>query len=297
MMLSDVEVNEQLNEHIIIFWFTLIVGIVTFSIAWFKGFFKSFKVVYLPYVKGYEVLAAFFIFLFTEAILVPLFATGAYYLTTGENLLGYKLGTLQVAWLNAATILAGFVSIIVVYYMIPRERRDAIIQQTPGAFLSNVRVGIIGWFISFPLVMAFSQVIAIIVLLIFKQSMVDQTAVRHMKALMDHPVLFSFTTLELITIVPFTEEFLFRGLLQSWIKRRCGRATVAIVVSSFIFALFHFSFSQGVTNIELISALFMLSCFLGYLYEQQRSLWANVSLHGFFNLVSVVFIFKDNLIK
>lgn len=292
-MLTDAALYENLNEHLMAFLFMFSIGLVTFSIAWGVGFFKPFKASTLPYVSGFEVLIAFMLFVFAEAALVPLLATGLFYLYSGEMLLKGQLGPILSGWLSVFSILAGFGSVLVVYFFIPKERRRMILQQNHGTFLRDVKVGIMSWLISFPLVTAFSQVISIVVLLIFQQSLVDQSAVRHLRGLLEDPLLFSLTTLEIVTIVPFTEEFLFRGLLQSWLKRKFNHVPLAIITTSFIFAAFHFSFSQGVTNIELLSSLFMLSCFLGFLYEKQRSLWATVSLHGFFNLISVFLIFKE----
>jgi uncharacterized protein len=292
-MLDESALHEKLNEHFMAFWFTLIFGLFTFSIAWLNGFFKPFKASTLPYVTGFEVLMGFILFVLTQVVFVPFLIEGIYYLFTGEVLLERQLGSIPSGWISSLSILGGFLSVLVVYLRIPQERRQPILQQYPGKFLSNVKMGIIGWFISFPLVMAFNQIISILVLLIFKQSMVDQSAVRHLRGLLEHPFLFSLTTLEIVTLVPFTEELLFRGFLQSWLKRKLNSATIAIIFSSIVFALFHFSISQGISNIELLSALFLLSCFLGFLYEKQRSLWATVSMHAFFNLISVVMIFKE----
>jgi uncharacterized protein len=64
----------------------------------------------------------------------------------------------------------------------------------------------------------------------------------------------------------------------------------SILLASLIFAFFHFSYSQGIDNIEVITSLFVFSCFLGFVYERQQSLWASVGLHALFNAISVVLI-------
>ena len=64
------------------------------------------------------------------------------------------------------------------------------------------------------------------------------------------------------------------------------------MIASLIFAAFHFSTSQGLNNIELLVSLFVLSCFLGFLYERQESLLASMALHATFNAISILAILE-----
>jgi hypothetical protein len=90
-----------------------------------------------------------------------------------------------------------------------------------------------------------------------------------------------------IIAAPVIEELLFRGFLQNYFKRYLG-TKAAILITSLCFALFHLAPSQGLGNISLVISLFSFACFLGFVYERQKSLFASIGLHMFFNLVSSI---------
>jgi membrane protease YdiL (CAAX protease family) len=103
------------------------------------------------------------------------------------------------------------------------------------------------------------------------------------------PILTIVSVLAIVVLVPVIEELLFRGFLQSWLVSRFTPFT-SIALSSAIFTMVHFSPSQGIANAELMTGLFLLALFLGYLYQRQGSLWASIGLHCTFNAVSVTMI-------
>jgi len=94
-------------------------------------------------------------------------------------------------------------------------------------------------------------------------------------------------------IVPMIEEMLFRGYLQQGLKSVIPEKT-AIVLTALIFAFFHFSPSQSGSNITILTSLFWLACFMGYLVERTGSLWTSIGLHAAFNTVSSIFILKGS---
>ena len=118
---------------------------------------------------------------------------------------------------------------------------------------------------------------------------VDQVAVNQLKTTLNNPALLGATIAAIVLVAPFIEEVLFRGFLQTWL-RRFLKPRFAIPIVSFIFASFHFSVLQGLTNITLILSLFVLSCFLGLLYEKQKTLWSPIVLHMLFNGINVSMI-------
>lgn len=114
-----------------------------------------------------------------------------------------------------------------------------------------------------------------------------QEAVRFlMEAKKTIPTL-SFALFTIIFAAPIIEEFIFRGCAQSFLRKKF-RSTYAIVLTSILFSLFHFSTSQGLQNIPILISLFVLSIYLGFCYEKTRSLISSITLHLIFNSISAL---------
>ncbi len=156
-------------------------------------------------------------------------------------------------------------------------------------FFKTFSMGILTCFISYPFVLLIQLVVSLLSLFLWGGNQVEQVAVEHLKNTLDNSVLFPFMIFAIVVLVPFMEELLFRGFLQSLLKRYLRRGW-AIVITAFVFALVHFADSQGMGNVQLILSLFVLSCFIGFIYEREQTLWAPVALHMTFNGISVLFI-------
>ena len=152
--------------------------------------------------------------------------------------------------------------------------------------------GVLCWFFAFPLVTAFGVLMQLFVTWFFQADPKKQVAVAFVKSTMDNPPLFLVVFVMVVGFVPVVEEFLFRGCLQSWMTSKWKKRW-AIPVASCIFALFHFSWLQGVNNIEILTSLFLLSCILGYVYEKEESLFASIGLHTAFNTMTIFFMVLD----
>ncbi|MBA3816949.1 MAG: CPBP family intramembrane metalloprotease, partial [Parachlamydiaceae bacterium] len=206
-----------------------------------------------------------------------------------------KPDLLQLGWLNVLAILATAFALWIYSLILGDQTTRQIWGQGAShkkyGFISNFLIGSLTWLLAYPLVTAFGQLIAMLLSLFYQGPHTDQVAIKHLKSIMDSPWLFPITVIEIVTIVPAIEEFIFRGLLQTWLKGKLGVIS-AILITSLIFALFHFSFGQGIDNIELVLSLFILSCFLGFVRERQQSLWASIGLHSTFNAISIVFLSK-----
>ena len=148
------------------------------------------------------------------------------------------------------------------------------------------------WIWAFPTVVAGGQVLAIALFFLTGQERVEQSAVRYLKSTMSHPTLFFFTTVTIALLVPVIEEFLFRGLLQNALRRLCG-GKGAVIVTAFVFGLFHFTPGQGSGNVEIIGSLVLLSLFLGFSYERTASLWTPIGLHSAYNAMTILFLALD----
>ena len=83
-----------------------------------------------------------------------------------------------------------------------------------------------------------------------------------------------------VVIAPVVEEMLFRGLFQSMIRGLIGRAWVAIILTSVLFALLH-PWTHW-------PALFVLAMCMGYSYEKSGSLLRPIFIHSFFNAASII---------
>lgn len=77
-------------------------------------------------------------------------------------------------------------------------------------------------------------------------------------------------------LAPFTEELVFRGLLLRLLTKKHGPA-VAVLMSSLLFALFHFSQSDYVGT-------FVFGVIVAMLYLRTGSLWVPVITHSAYNL-------------
>lgn len=149
----------------------------------------------------------------------------------------------------------------------------------------DLGLGVLTWFISFPVVTILGELFDFILKLFFDLKQFEQIAVKFVKQALGSPFSLIFALFSVLVMAPIIEEFLFRGILQTYFKKRVG-ARSAILISALLFSLFHFSWNQGLGNISLIFSLFLLGLYLGFLYHRQESLWAPIGLHMSFNAIS-----------
>lgn len=153
----------------------------------------------------------------------------------------------------------------------------------------DLGLGLLAWFLSFPLVSILGEILDKI-LKSFGLDGYEQTAVKFVKAAMGSPFSIFFVLVSVLIFAPLIEEYLFRGVLQTYCRKRLGSRS-AVLISALCFALFHYAPTQGLGNIPLLLSLFLLGGYLGFLYERQGSLWAPIGLHMAFNTVSALRIF------
>lgn len=78
-----------------------------------------------------------------------------------------------------------------------------------------------------------------------------------------------------VFIGPFFEEVIFRGWLFGGLREKWGD-TPALLLSSALFALIH-------GDAPGLPALFALGMIFGWVYRRSGSLWASITVHGFWN--------------
>jgi membrane protease YdiL (CAAX protease family) len=153
------------------------------------------------------------------------------------------------------------------------------------SLLYDFMFGVMAWLIAFPVVQVIGQLFDMILFAIFHLEGYEQVAVKYLKTTFQSPALTIVALVSIVIVAPIVEEFLFRGALQTYLKKRLQPKS-AILISSACFGLFHFSPEQGFGNISLLISLFVFGCFLGYVYEKQGSLYASIGLHMAFNFIS-----------
>ncbi|MBA3722020.1 MAG: CPBP family intramembrane metalloprotease [Parachlamydiaceae bacterium] len=283
-MIEADEMSNYLSSLLISLFFSVVIGFIAYK----KGFFILNPRVPAP-VRGIDVIKEFAAFIIAQMLVIPAFIVIIFTIFYGD--VPKKLSIYDQGWVNILMIVGGFLAVFIIFLSLSRTLRYQIWGDTKN-WTHHILMGVMTWFISVPVVLFFEQLTSLFVWKVFQQSPIDQVAVKHFKHLMPDQVLFWCTAFLVICIVPIVEELLFRGFLQSWFRRKIKNPLGAIALTSIIFACFHFSVSQGVSNIVLLCSLFILSCFLGFLYEKQHSLWASIGLHAFFNAMSISMIMQ-----
>ncbi|MEI8328631.1 MAG: CPBP family intramembrane glutamic endopeptidase [Chlamydiia bacterium] len=164
----------------------------------------------------------------------------------------------------------------------------------PSSKTADFIEGSMTWILGFPVAVFVGQACDLFIYLFAGMQSYEQVAVRYLKMTIDSPFMLSIALFTIIIAAPVTEEFIFRGMLQNWLKTKLGTKS-AIITTSACFALFHLSSSQGLGNISLALSLFSFACFLGFIYEKKGSLYASIGLHMTFNAVSTLrILFSPN---
>lgn len=157
-----------------------------------------------------------------------------------------------------------------------------------NCFSNNLKAVLLTTAIALPAVLFLSECLHWLISVVFHiHQLPEQLAVQFLKMTFAYPFYFLLTFLMIVVLAPLTEEILFRGILQSFIRQHLGAKT-AIFITSFAFSFFHYSPLQQLSNIPILSSLFLLSLFLSFIYEKQRSLSAPMLLHAVFNLINIL---------
>lgn len=225
-------------------------------------------------------------------ILPLLYKAVAYFVFPGQGagvaLLRSSLSKEGMGWLEIGSFLVIFLAVVVFIFSIKRSLRVSILfGDETKQVVKNLALGAMTLLVAYPVVLFFNGLAEAVFEKFFGHFEVSQVAVQELLAVRPYPFLFFVFALVICTVIPFLEEVIFRGFLQTTLRGYVGRWG-AIVLTSIIFALAHFSRSQGVGNGVLLFSLFVLSLFLCFLYERQRNIFASIGLHATFNLLSIL---------
>lgn len=244
-----------------------------------------------PLVQSRDLGICFAIYLVISFVLAPLFAK---FILASLHKINPEWTSLSIGFLTFLQFLS--MALIFVFLQLYMYHRDSTLygriwkdrqygSTRPIEF--DLGIGALTWLLAFPVVAILADLLDKIVKGLFGESAYEQTAVQFVKIASSSPFALLFALVAVLVLAPFIEEFLFRGLLQTYLKKRMG-PKAAILISALLFAFFHFSLSQSVGNISLILSLFLLGGYLGFLYERQGSLWASIGLHITFNTISAL---------
>ena len=285
--MSDVSLGQYLIETSVMFFIFLSVAIAISWVAYIKHYYDlPFRMFEGPKLSIKDVMLFFLIFLGMYMLLGPqiLKILFQFPILAGNPFVLYSFMQMTIFFM---TVVCFFV------YGLFQDRHEMSKIFKDYAFpgkqsvSKDIFIGLITWFIALPVVITFSQLAEVVTSVFFGKPEKQQVAVEALKTATDHPVSFVTVLISILIFAPFLEEFLFRGVLQSWIRSKTG-AIAAIFISGFAFAILHYAPEQGWTNIPLIASLFVLGCYLGFIYEKSRSLFAPIVLHVTFNFISVI---------
>jgi membrane protease YdiL (CAAX protease family) len=237
-----------------------------------------------PHWRFWQVAILFLIYIFVSSLITPivLWFIGS----LGVNMsVGLRIAVMQ--WITV-----GFTGLLFWLFAISMAKgcaQSAWKNDHVGTVLQDIGYGVIFWIIAIPVVIVTMQFFELLSYFAFGSFGVEQVSVKYLRNSISDPFLLSTALIAIIFGAPFIEEFLFRGCLQGWIRRSLG-PKLAVVITSIIFALFHYSPAQKIGNIPIIASLFVFSLYLGWSYEKRRSLWTPITLHLVFNATSVLYI-------
>lgn len=158
-------------------------------------------------------------------------------------------------------------------------------RRLPGGLLS----GILGLIIIYPV---------ILLVMFFVQFLIPPGRHSLFQTMTEVPSPLAKITLEFTAVVaiPFFEEYLFRGHMQTLLRRsftilwrRLFRSSaaqplwpvwLAVLITSLLFSLAHPTWEMP--------GIFLLALAMGYVYERTGNLWSCISMHVLFNAIGTV---------
>ncbi len=279
----------------------LFFGLIALVIIWIakaRGYFVlpySVAKEKTSYVNYKTVLVVFGIYLGMTMVVAPIlnnFLRFTYTSILKKSIPAATLGWLQLVILGGIFLLFYLYSQAQVAVAFKKIWKDWTIPH-PKPILTDFLMGVMTWFISFPLVIAIGQLTDMLLYFFFGFENFEQVAVHYLKRALSSPPMLAVALFTILAAAPVIEEFLFRGCLQTFFKRYMTPFK-AILLSALCFSLFHFAPSQGIGNVSLFMTLFTFAIFLGFIYERQASLFASIGLHMTFNFISTIRIIFFN---
>ncbi len=153
-------------------------------------------------------------------------------------------------------------------------------------FTDSVR-GLLAGLAVFPVCIALFSLSEVLIPEAFQQTHVVLVFLRQDAALSGKLVAVAAAVL----VAPVVEEVLYRGILQTALRRVLGGPWPGILAAGALFTLAHLSFAADPVRpvaLEDLAPLFALAVVLGYNYERTGRLLPSIITHFVFNAVNVV---------
>lgn len=234
------------------------------------------------------VLLFFIYWIFIQNLLLPVLL---YFLTPlishYASLQGTRLTLLSVnQWGYTLLLIAGF---LILHFRLKQQLRQNILLRHKSfiRLFRDIGFSFLVLIIALPTVSFIDGSFEYILSKVVQTSVPNQIAIQYLLAAREQ--IFSYITMIVTAVIfaPIIEEYLFRGLLQTYLRTIFGPKG-SILLSSLVFSLFHFSLYQGIGNIPLLISLFIFALYLGFCYEKRESLLSPIVLHMAFNATTVI---------
>ncbi|MEL7432095.1 MAG: type II CAAX endopeptidase family protein [Chlamydiota bacterium] len=246
------------------------------------------KKIYVVPVSFQDVVWCFLVYFFLPWLLIPLLQAYAQSVQSGPATTNDLL--LLASLINMAHLIVTLLFFVVFFYLWRKPLGKLIWKRSKNSYIRDIAKGVVTWPIAFFTMTLWSQLIEWSILYFSPNyPFQDQAPVLYLKRSQESPLLFLSACFLIIVLAPMVEESLFRGVVQNFFKKYFS-TYFSVFLSSLIFAFFHYSSDQGLSNLSIISSLFVFALFLGFLYEKERSLLAPMVLHALFNAISVFYL-------
>ncbi|MGC4101367.1 lysostaphin resistance A-like protein [Ferruginibacter sp.] len=182
-------------------------------------------------------------------------------------------------------VLLMFVAPAIIYGRICHRKPLVHLGLAKNVFIPQVVIAVFLILAALPLVGAFRELTQHLPLGDYIRKKIAASKEEYSKTIMAIAVMRSFgeylLTLFIVAILPgFAEELFFRGAVQNLFTRWFKNPAAAILLSAFIFSLFHFEYSDFIGR-------FFLGIVLGWVFYLTGNLWLNICMHAAFNGLSV----------
>lgn len=240
-------------------------------------------------VRGGQVIWAYALFFGTTVALVALLAPAIpLFLSFDESFQAVDDQARNFSrWLMLIAGLASALVLALYFSRLPSKTKKAILGW-PWK-IKDFGVGLLTYLLAMPLAAFAGNLLSWLLQFVMPSPKEEQAAVEIIRAAHGDTPLFVSMGLFVVIVVPFMEELLFRGFLQTYLRRYL-KPIPALLLVGLLFTLFHFTLSQGWRNLEILLTLFVLGSFMGFLMERQQSLLAPYGLHVAVNGIALLFL-------